>query len=132
MRFLGSGIVCMVFLTFNLIIEITPKPKKCLCVQKWNETFPAHEFCGKELGSGCEPNAIYNCTQHGAPAIYGYLCSQREGYDVPSCAPPTNRSCKYATDWPICMSERSCLSENGARRVLIDTYGKDWQKVLPS
>jgi hypothetical protein len=132
MRFLGSGIVCVVILTFNLIIEIEPNRKKCLCVQKWNESLPSHEFCGKELGKGCEPNVIYNCTKSGAPAIYGYLCSKREGYHRPSCSPPSNDSCDYATDLPLCMSERSCMSEQAARIEYVNTYGKDWQKVLPS
>jgi hypothetical protein len=56
------GIVCALPLTLNLVIEITPNPKESLCTQKWNGTLPRHEFCGKELGRGCDPNIIYNCT----------------------------------------------------------------------
>jgi hypothetical protein len=72
MRYLGFGILCMVFLTLNQINETTPNPKLCLCTQMWNETLPRHEFCGKELGRGCDPNTIYNCIQYGTPAILGY------------------------------------------------------------
>jgi hypothetical protein len=132
MRFLGCGIVCVVVLTLNLINETTPNPKICLCTQKWNETLPRHEFCGKELGKGCDPDTIYNCTRSGAPAILGHTCLREGGRLRPSCSPASNVTCEYATDWPMCMSERGCMSEKASRIVYIKTYGKDWQKVLPS
>jgi hypothetical protein len=130
MRFLGCGIVCLVFLTFNLIIEITPNPKICLCTRKWNETLPRHEFCGKELGKGCAPDTIYNCTRPGAPAIVGLRCIKLGGRMRPSCSPASNDSCEFATDEPMCMSERGCMSEKASRIEYINIYGKDWRKVL--
>jgi hypothetical protein len=132
MRFLGCGIVCGVFLTFNLIIEITPNPKICLCTQKWNETLPRHEFCGKELGKGCEPNVIYNCTRYGAPAMFGYLCSEREGYDVPSCSPVTSFTCNGTRNLLRCQSQKLCTTVRIARMQMIKTYGENWEKTLLS
>jgi hypothetical protein len=132
MRVLGCGIVCVVFLNFHLFIQITPNPVRCLCTQKWNETLPRHEFCGKELGRACDPNTIYNCTKYLSPAIFGYICSEREGYDVPSCSPPTFRTCNGTRNVLRCQSRKLCMSERGARRQMIKSYGENWEKVLLS
>jgi hypothetical protein len=132
MRYLGYGILCMVFLTLNQINETTPNPKECLCTQKWNETLPRHEFCGKELGRGCDPNVIYNCTQYEAPAMYGYLCRERERYDRPSCSPTTYRTCRKSRDLLRCKSYRLCMTEQSARIAMNNTYGENWEKTLLS
>jgi hypothetical protein len=132
MRFLGCGIVYVVFLTLNLVIEITPNPKECLCTQKWSETLPRHEFCGKELGRGCDPNTIYNCTQYGAPAILGYPCIKEGGRYRPSCSPTTFATCEYSKKLLRCKSYRLCMSEKGARIAMNNTYGENWEKTLLS
>jgi hypothetical protein len=132
MRCLGYGIVCVVLLTLNLVIEITPNPKECLCTQKWNETLPRHEFCGKELGRGCDPNTVYNCTQYGAPAMHGYLCSERASYDRQSCSPTTYITCRKSRDLLRCKSYRLCMGEKKARMAMNNTYGENWEKTLLS
>jgi hypothetical protein len=132
MRFLGCGIVCVVFLTFNLINETTPNPKICLCTQKWNETLPRHEFCGKELGRGCDPNTVYNCTHYGAPAILGYHCIKVGGRHRQFCSPTAFDTCDGTRNLLRCKSYRLCMSEKAARIEYVNTYGENWQADLAS
>jgi hypothetical protein len=133
MRFLGCGIVCMVFLTLNQIIEITSNPKQCLCTQKWNQTHvPIHQFCGKELGKDCEPDTKYNCTQYLSPAIFRHHCPTFGGYYYPSCSPTAYETCNYSRDLVRCKSKRLCISKKSAREEMIKTYGEKWEETLLS
>jgi hypothetical protein len=114
----------MVFLTLNQINETRPNPKECLCTQKWNETLPRHEFCGKELGRGCDPNTIYNCIQYGTPAILGYHIIKLGGRYRQFCSPTAFDTYVGTRNLLRCKFYRLCMREKAARIEYVNTWRK--------